>query len=157
MRLYLRTVFIGLAALALATQAARLAVDLPTAEDDNISAGLAALELRPTAPTLPGTVFAAAPGCAEPVVLTRVRFDGLGRATARALLGRPSSPRFVYLGSVSRHASAAPLIARWAAASVLHVFGLRQGTAPGSLVLVMLPLGCPELSRLDWSRVSPWS
>ena len=156
MRFLLRGVFIGLAMLVLATQAGRLAADMPADEASGFDAGMATLGLRQTTPMLPGTLAAAAPGCAEPLALARVDFNGLGRDAARALLDLPAAPRFVYLGLVGAEASPASVAARWVAASVLHAVGLRPNAAPRDLVLVMLPSSCPALARMDWSRLSPW-
>lgn len=156
MKLLLRSVFVALALLTVAAQAERLAADMPPDATVSLAAELSALGLRPTAPSLPDTLAAVAPGCAEPVVLANVDVDGLGRATAGHLLTLPAEPRFVYLGFVGTHASTVAIAARWAAASVVHALDPRRGAVPLDLVLVMLPSACPALAQLDWSRLSPW-
>ena len=156
MKILLRGLLISLAVLALATQAARFAADGPADEPD-LTARLAALALQPAASTRPDTFAATAPGCQEPVVLARVSFDGSGHDAERTLLALPATPRFVYLGFVGEHASTARMLGRWAAATLLHVTGLRRRAVPRDLVLVMLPSACPRLAQLDWSRLSPWS
>jgi hypothetical protein len=156
MRRVLRVVFLGLTAATVLTQAARLSADASTPPPARLDAGLAALGLRQTAPLWPDTLAALAPGCADPLVLANVAVSGLGRDTARALLALPAVPRFVYLGYVGARADIAAIAVRWAAASVWHAVDPRHGSIPLSVVLVMLPAGCPALTRLDWSLLSPW-
>ena len=156
MRLLLRGVFLGLAVLTVAAQAARLAADVTAQEQLSFESGFAALGLQRTTPIVPDTLAAFAPGCAEPLVLTNVQVNGFGRATARTVLDLSAVPRFIYLGFVGEQASRVAIAARWAAASVLHAIDPRRGAIPLDAVLVMLPPGCPALTQLDWSRLSPW-
>ena len=160
MTLLLRGVFAALAVLVLAAQVVRSGADAAAGRPADAAAALAAafpaLGLRPAPPPVPGTLAGVAVGCLQPVTLAWVDFNGLGQATASALLTRPGEPRFVYLGFVGARAAPAPIAARWAAASLLHVLGLRAGEVPREVVLVMLPPACPELAGLDWSKLSPW-
>ena len=155
MRWLLRSAFVGLALLVLATQIGRLMASAPQAETWSPDPMLAELKLQATAASFPGTFAANAAGCDEPIVFAGVGFNGLGKETARALLRRPATPRFVYLGFVGEHASTPSMLARWAIASLLHLVGLRLKAVPDELVIVMLPLACPALAKLDWSRLSP--
>ena len=164
MTLVLRGVFAALAVLVLAAQVARSGAeavadhpaDAAAAFAATFAATFAALGLRPVPPPVPGTLAGVAAGCGQPVSLAWVDFNGLGQAAARALLTLPGEPRFVYLGFVGARAAPAPIAARWATASLLHVLGLRAGDVPREVVLVMLPPACPQLAGLDWSRLSPW-
>jgi hypothetical protein len=173
----LRGLFAALAVLVLAVQTARVLADRPAeptagprggpaassmasadnGPDPGLDAGFAALGLLPALPPAPGVQAATAPGCADPVLLTWVDFNGLGTAAAHALLDLPGVPRVVYLGFVGTHTRTAPILGRWAAASLLGLLGLRQGEVPQQVLLLMLPAACPDLQALDWSRLSPWS
>ncbi len=156
MTLLLRGLFVALAVLVLAAQVARGRADTAADRPADPAAALAALGLSPVPAPLPGTLAATVAGCPQPVTLAWVDFNGLGQAVVRALLTWPGTPRFVYLGFVGARAAPAPIAARWAAASLLHVVGLRPGEVPRAVVLVVLPPACPELAGLDWSRLSPW-
>ena len=157
MRLLPRGVFAALALLVLAAQIMAIRADMVTPEAPNLGAGLVGLGLRPAPSPAPDLLAATAPGCAEPLLLTLVDFNGVGQAAGQGLLDRPGVPRVVYLGFVGTHAGTATIMGRWAVASLLRLLGLRAEPAPQRVVLVMLPTACPDLRELDWSRLSPWS
>jgi hypothetical protein len=161
MKTLLRALFLGLALLVLAAQAGRLQAGPPMSDQARLVQGIAALGLRPAAAPpgdgLETALWLAADGCPRPLTLARVQFDGRGTETSRVLLGLHGQPVFVYLGAVGGHYSTLTLLQRWAAASILHVLGLRPPAAPLWFVIVMLPPACPALPRLDWSRLSPWA
>ena len=157
MKWLLRSAFVGLALLVLVAQIGRLAANAPHAETWSIDPMLAELKLQPTTASFPGTFAATAVGCDEPILFAGIGFSGLGRDAARVLLRRPATPRFVYLGFVGEHPSTPAILARWAIASSLHSVGLRLKPVPDEVAIVMLPLACPSLAKLDWSRLSPWS
>lgn len=157
MKVLVRGIFGALAALVLFAQVTRTETDAQARPPPDPAGVLAAFGLRPAASTLPDTLAALAPDCPQPVTLVRVDFNGLGQAAARSVLALPGAPRFVYLGAVGTQADAVSIAARWAAASLLRVLGLRAGEVSREVVLVMLPASCPRLAGLDWSKLSPWS
>ncbi len=156
MTLAVRGLFVALAVLVLAAPVARSGADAAAGSALPLAAAVAALGLRPAAPVVPGTLAAMAAGCGQAVTVAAADFNGLGQETVRAALALPGDRRFVYLGLVAGQARVAAIAARWAAASLLHVLGLRRGDVPRQVVLVMLPPACPGLAALDWSRLSPW-
>ncbi len=155
MKQLLRAVFVGLGLLAVAAQAARFEADARTAPRAGPEEALRSLGLTVEPAPASGVVTAAAPGCDAPVRLTGIRFDGLGRAATSELLEAPSRRRFVYLGEVGDRFDRLSVVRLWAVASVLRAIGLREGDVPGEVVVVSLPLGCPELADLDWASLSP--
>ena len=157
MRAGLRACFVAIAMLVLATQAGRLAAAPSVADAPDLSRGLAALGLVPGATLEDGTLSLHAEGCAVPVRLAQVGFNGAGEDAVRALLATGATPRFVYLGHVGAQADTAALLARWAGAATLHTLGLRRRAVPADVILVMVPSACPSLAARDWSLLSPWS
>lgn len=152
----LRALFVVLALLVLAAQVARGHAEADAGGPPSLADAMAGMGLHAATPRVSGTLAASAAGCGQAVTVTEVDFDGLGQSAGQAALALPGVPRFVYLGLVGRRPHVAAIMARWAAASLLHDLGLRRAEVPRKLVLVMLPDACPALADLDWSRLSPW-
>lgn len=156
MKPVLRGLFVVLALLVLAAQVARGRAEAGAGSPPPLADALAGLGLHPTAPAVPDTLAATAAGCGQAVTVAEADFNGFGQTAGQTVLALPGTPRFVYLGLVGGKPHVAAIATRWAAASLLHVLGLRREKVPRQLVLVMLPRACPELAGLDWSRLSPW-
>ena len=94
--------------------------------------------------------------CEQPLLLTTINFDGAGSAIAYDLLRLPGTARFIYLGFVGRTPNPGQIAVRWVAGTALYVLGMREGSAPRQVLLVLIPQSCSHLEQLDWAVLSPW-
>lgn len=156
MRIVLRGVFFVLMILAWTTQAVHFHTETSVTQGADPSVGFDSLGLRRVQSTMADVVAVEAPGCAEPLMVTHIHFDGFGQSTARALMELGTQPRFVYLGFVGEYASPVSIVSRWAVASLLQALGMRRDDVPHEVLLVTLPVACPGLTQMDWSELSPW-
>jgi len=152
-----RTTFLSLVALAIAAQATRLAGSTAPDANSTLEQNIRTLGLGILPSDNPHLLTISAPGCAQPLQLTTVQFDGTQSAVARYLLSLPGEPRFIYLGFVGQTPDPLQIAMRWGAGTALHVLGIHQSRAPKGLLLVTIPSSCLDLKKLDWARLSPWS
>jgi hypothetical protein len=157
MKLLLRGLFVCMLVVALMAQASRLSSrDVERDDKARLTEALTRLGLQVSAADGSAILTVVAPGCPEPLFVTAAGFDGEGDGTLRTLLVTDGVPRYVYLGYVGSSAAPVAMGSRWAAASALAVFGLRQTSIPSEVIVAILPKACPHLTHLDWSVLSPW-
>jgi len=153
-----RGLFIALLLSVLIAQANRLTSNnLEPDEEAILVQRFARLGTGATVSTASSVLTATVSGCREPVAITYVDANGAGDEKMQALLANNVVARYVYLGAVSSSIGSAAVVARWAAASALTALGLRLGYVTGKFVVVLLPKACPELTKLNWSVLSPWA
>jgi hypothetical protein len=156
MKALLRTIFVVLLILTLATQTIRIARQSQSEDVAALSDGLVKLRAKVITAPSPDQIVAEVPGCSQPLIISRVSFAG----TNEAMLNVPVEKwgqRYIYLGTVDSRLDFAKLLSRWVKSAALATLGLRKTAAPGSVVQVLLPKECPDLIDRDWSVLSPSS
>jgi hypothetical protein len=157
MKLVPRCMFASLLMLGLTAQAARMSSGTQSDGVTDLTDRLARLGGRILATTPSGASTAFVSGCPNAVTLAQFGFDGSDADLLDASLATDTVPRYAYLGFVGDRLDFAAIASRWAAASALRVFGLRRDKTPDTVVVILLPKTCPNLTAFDWSVLSPWS
>jgi hypothetical protein len=158
MTIVTRGMFVGLLILGLTAQVARTLNSVTTAAaTSDLAAGLARLGGRVLVTMPSGAATAVVSGCADPVIVGQVGFDGSGDGLLDGTAVMDVVPRYAYLGFVGDRLDLTAIGGRWVAASTRQVFGLRRDRAPEKVVVVLVPKTCPSLTGFDWSVLSPWS
>jgi len=154
MKWLLRPLFAALLLSAITTQAMRISHRPPRDDATSLANGLARLGGQVSGTDASDQLEASFPPCREPVTATLVGFDGANRQSMDEHHAGDASARYVYLGTVKATLELTQIAMHWAAASALAVFGL-HAPVPAGLVLVRLPLACPDLAAKDWSILLP--
>jgi hypothetical protein len=151
-----RTVFILLVIGALATQITRIKRVGPI-EDSVATLGtrLERLGFAITGPDKNGELIAQMASCPGSVRVALIGLDGGEAGWSNRPDGPDDRPLFIYLGAVVDRPDHSWMTKRRIFASMLSVVGARADYAPSKMILAVLPQGCPELSKLDWSSLSP--
>jgi hypothetical protein len=97
------------------------------------------------------------PLCGKPLYVTLSNVDGSDAGGLQDLHDPGFVEKYVYLGSVEGRPSKVGMTVSWIWASVLFNVGSLRDKPSRRFVLVSLPRACPDLLRIDWSALSPWS
>lgn len=122
-----------------------------------LGAGLAQLGMVYRGSDHDGLILAAAPGCEAPLAVGFFAIDGGENQRFAPLLTPATQPLYIYLGQSRARFSRWDNAFLWVRATVGMVAGWRHETVPRKMVVVVLPKSCPELRKLDWSSLSPWT
>jgi hypothetical protein len=123
----------------------------------SLSAPLAALGLRITAPNEDGVISATAADCAVPIRIGMIAAPGIEPSQAALLSGPGLRTRYIYLGLVIERPAAWRLYMRWLQGDLAALVGLRSRNAPVYMVAVAVPEVCPHLADIAWATLSPWN
>ena len=151
-----RATFLVLMGLIVSTQFVRIRATALPAVSDTLEQDLRMLGLNGHPADIPQPLAVSGPKCEQPLLLTTINFDGAGSAIAYDLLRLPGTARFIYLGFVGRTPNPGQIAIRWVAGTALYVLGMREGSAPRQVLLVLIPQSCSHLEQLDWAVLSPW-
>jgi hypothetical protein len=121
----------------------------------DLTGGLELMGIQIDGITAGGALVGHSQACAEPIRAAVARTDGTDDET----LGLSRYPdvrlKYIYLGSVEDRRNDSGIIMRWVLARALFVAGLTGFNPRRELVIVALPLRCPDLVKLDWAALSP--
>jgi hypothetical protein len=156
MKTLLRTSFVVLIGLGLASQALRASRGEAAIDPQGaLIARLGQMRIETTAIPESRLLMARSPQCEQPFLVGPLRSDGAENET----IGRLSSPdilvRYAYLGAVDAHLSAIRQFIRWARATLLFTVGLRAAGPPPDVIVVAFPRACGVLEATNWAWLSP--
>jgi hypothetical protein len=156
MKTLLRTGFVALIALGLASQALRAGRGEAGADPAEALAGrLERLHVAATADPGSKLLLARSAQCGQPFVVGLLRADGGENELVQQLSRSGIIVRYAYLGAVDEHPSAAAQSVRWGWATLMFSVGARPTRPPGDMVVVAYPRECTALATLDWASLSP--
>jgi hypothetical protein len=157
-KILIRLAFVLLILLSAVGQLQALRRDNPDAGiAASLSAPLAALGLRTTAPNEDGVILATAPDCPVPFRVGTIAAPGIELAQAALLSGPGVRTQYIYLGLVIERPDAWRVYKRWLQGGLAALVGLRSTNPPMYMVVAAIPEACPHLADLDWATLSPWN
>jgi hypothetical protein len=157
MKILLRLAFVLLILLSAIGQLQALRRNNPdTGDAASLTAPLAALGLRSTAPDADGVISATAPDCPVPVRIGTIAAPGIEPSQAALFSGPGARTHYIYLGLVIERPAAWRLYMRWLQGDMAALVGLRSRNAPVYMVAAAMPDECPHLADIAWATLSPW-